>query len=88
MCRHVSRSLARATERHLAETVAEDEQARQAAFLEGQESVLTLVRLARDDARAQLAAVAPRLEPSLSSLVSARLEEVDRRLLSLTPAAG
>jgi len=88
MCRHVGRSLARATERHLDETVTEDEQARQAAFLDGQESVVDLVRLARDDARRQLAAVAPRLEPALNELVSARLEEVDRRLLSLVPAAG
>ncbi len=50
--------------------------------------MLALVRLARDDARAQLASVAARLEPSLSNLVSARLEEVDRRLLSLAPGAG
>ena len=87
MCRHIGRSLTRATEHHLEETMAEDEQARQAAFLDGQESVLALVRLARDDARAQLASVAARLEPSLSNLVKARLEEVDRRLLSLAPGA-
>ncbi|MEA2902501.1 MAG: hypothetical protein QOH36_2388 [Actinomycetota bacterium] len=87
-CRHISRALARATERHLEATVAEDEEARAAAFLRGQESVVDLVRLARDDARRQLAAVAPRLEPALNELVSARLEEVDRRLLSLAPAAG
>ena len=82
MPRHIGRSLTRATEHHLEETMAEDEQARQALFLDGQESVLALVRLARDDARAQLASVAAQLEPSLSNLVSARLEEVDRRLLS------
>ena len=87
-CRHISRSLARATERHQAATVDEDERARQEAFLKGQESVLTLVRLARDDARRQLAAVASGLDPELHGLVSARLEEVDRRLLSLAPAAG
>ena len=87
-CRHISRSLARATDRHIEATVEEDEQARAAAFVRGQESVVDLVRLARDDARRQLAAVAPRLEPALNELVSARLEEVDRRLLSLTPAAG
>jgi hypothetical protein len=86
-CRHISRSLARATERHLQATVEADERARQTAFLEGQESVMALVRLARDDAWAQLARIAPDLDPNLSALVGARLEEVDRRLLSLTPAA-
>jgi hypothetical protein len=87
-CRHISRSLARATARHQEATAEEDELARQGAFGQGQESVLVLVRLARDDARAQLAAVAPRLEPDLHALVSARLEEVDQRLLSLAPDAG
>lgn len=86
-CRHISRSLARATERHFEATAAADERARQAAFQRGQESVMTLVRLARDDAWAQLTRVAPELDPNLSALVGARLEEVDRRLLSLTAAA-
>jgi hypothetical protein len=87
-CRHISRSLARATAQHQGATAEEDEDVRAAAYLRGQESVVELVRLARDDARRQLAAVAPRLEPALNELVSARLEEVDRRLLSLAPAAG
>jgi hypothetical protein len=87
-CRHISRSLARATELHLEATTEEDEQARQEAFQRGQQSVLDLVRLARDDARAQLATVAAELEPTLCALVATRLEEVDRRLSSLVPAGG
>lgn len=85
ICRHISRSLGRATRRHQEATAEEDERARQEAFQQGRASVLDLVRAARDDARAQLSAVADGLDPSLRSLVGSRLEEVDRRLASLTP---
>ena len=84
MCREVSENLARATERDHAAAADEHERATEQAFSEGRESVLSLVRMARDDAKAQLADVAPRLEPDLAALVGSRLEEVDRRLESLS----
>jgi hypothetical protein len=85
-CRHIGRSLAGATRRHQEAAVDEDRQATEEAFAEGQESVLDLVRLARDEARAQLVAVADILEPDVATHVSSRLEEVDQRLERL--AAG
>ncbi len=82
-CWQIGRALARATVRDQEASVDRDLRVTAEAFSEGQESVLALVRLARDDARAQLAAVAVTLEPGLATLVSTRLEEVDQRLESL-----
>ncbi|MEA2901394.1 MAG: hypothetical protein QOH36_1281 [Actinomycetota bacterium] len=85
-CRYISRSLATAAERNLAAAVEQAESAGRLAFSEGQQSVLELVGLARDDARAQLAAVAVSLEPDLTAKITTRLEEVDRRLERLAHA--
>ncbi len=74
MCRQISRSLAGATERDHADAVDEHLKATEVAFSEGQESVLTLVRLAHDDAKAQLADLAITLEPDLAALVGSRLD--------------
>ncbi len=86
ICRRISYALAAATVRHQEAATVEDELARQEAFRQGRASVLDLVRLARDDARAQLAAVAADLDPSRRTIIGSRLEEVDRRLESLSPA--
>jgi hypothetical protein len=82
-CRHISISLARASEQHTEATRAEDEAAVQAAFRRGQEDVVTLVRQARDDAYRQLARLAPTIPPRLASVATKRLEEVDRRLIAI-----
>jgi hypothetical protein len=80
---HIGRSLARATKDDQEAAADEDRRATEEAFTEGQESVLALVRLARDDAQAQLASVAITLEPDVARLVGARLKEVDQRLATL-----
>lgn len=87
MCCHVSRTLARAGSLEVAAEAHEDQRVTEAAYTEGQQSVLALVRLARDDARAQLAALTVSLEPDVAALVTTRLQEVDRRLESLASGA-
>ena len=85
--RRISNSLARATERDAGQSREEDRTERVRAFEEGRETVVGLVRRARDDARRQLANLEITLEPSVASVVQSRLEEVDRRLGSMTEPA-
>jgi hypothetical protein len=63
-----------------------DEGAERAAFLQGRESVVGLVRQAREDALRQLESVRSTLDAPLADLVTKRLEEVERRLHSIEPA--
>lgn len=83
-CRHLSRALEAAAAEHARALQAVDEDAERAAFLEGRESVIGLVRQAREDAMAQLRALRPQLEPGLAELAVRRLEQVDQRLLALS----
>ena len=78
--RHLSQSLDAAAAEHTAAVEAVDAGAERAAFLEGRESVVGLVRRARQDALDQLVALGPGLDGHLADLAAHRLEEVDRRL--------
>lgn len=78
--RHLATALERARDRHAASVHVDDEGAEHRAFLDGQESVIGLVRQARDDALGQLNRLAPRLDPRVAELAADRLEEVERRL--------
>ena len=79
-CRHLALALERAGGRHNASLEALDEGAVRAAFLAGRESVVGLVREAREDALRQLERLEPRLDAQIAELAANRLEEVDRRL--------
>jgi hypothetical protein len=82
---HVTSALGRVSAQHARATQDEDEEAVRAAFLDGRESVVGLVRQARLDAMAQLERLGPDLDARLGQLASHRLEEVDRRLRMLDP---
>jgi hypothetical protein len=82
-CRHLTSTLGRASAEHARSTRAEDEEAVRTAFSEGRESVVSLVRQARQDALAQLERLGPQLDAGLGELAAIRLEEVDRRLRTL-----
>jgi hypothetical protein len=82
-CRHLSWALDRAGARHARSTRAVDEGAEEVAFVHGRESVLGLVRQARDDAFRQLQVLAPRLGPRIAEVAFRRLKEVERRLRSI-----
>jgi hypothetical protein len=84
-CRHLTSALRRVSAQHARATQDEDEDAVRAAFLEGRESVVGLVRQARLDALAQLERLGPELDARLGELAAHRLEEVDRRLRTLDP---
>ena len=86
--RHLDRTLRAAAGRHAASTDALDEGAERAAFLEGRESVVALVRQARDDALEHLRRMQPRLDARVADLAADRLEEVERRLRSIEPGPG
>lgn len=79
-CLHLDVALQRAADRHSSFVETADEGAERVAFLQGRESVVGLVRQARDDALRQLEVLAPRLDPGIAALATARLEEVERRL--------
>lgn len=83
-CLHLSRTLEAAAAEHGRGLEAVDEDAERAAFLEGRESVIGLVRQAREDAMAQLRALRPQLEPGVAELAVHRLEEVDQRLQAIS----
>ena len=83
--RHVTSALGRVSAQHARSTHDEDEEAVRAAFLDGRESVVGLVRQARLDALAQLERLGPGLDARLGELAALRLEEVDRRLRTLDP---
>lgn len=83
-CLHLDIAMQRAADRHSSFVETADESAERLAFLEGRESVVGLVRQARDDALSQLKALAPRLDPGIAALAAARLEEVERRLSTAT----
>lgn len=83
LCRRVGRLVAGASDHHVEVTHDADRQAAQAAYIKGQESVVAMVRQARDDAFRQLAELAAALQPELSALASSRLEEVDQRLIAI-----
>ncbi len=84
-CRHLTLALGRMSARHLSSTGAADEEAVRAAFVDGRESVVSLVRQARQDALRQLELLGPRLDARLGELATLRIEEVDRRLDALEP---
>jgi hypothetical protein len=84
--RHLARALQQAGAQHLEDMEAVDEGAERAAFLQGRESVVGLVRQAREDALRQLESVRSTLDAPLADLVTKRLEEVERRLHSIEPA--
>lgn len=86
--RHLARAFAQVGAQHLAVLQAVDEGAEQAAFLEGRDSVVGLVRQARADASGQLEAMRAGLDPPLADLATRRLEEVERRLGTMAPAGG
>ncbi|MDQ4068288.1 MAG: hypothetical protein M3203_02225 [Actinomycetota bacterium] len=79
-CRHLSQALDRAAAHHAESLEAVDEGTERAAFLAGRESVIALVREAREDALRQLKLLEPQLEARIADLAAARLKEVDRRL--------
>ena len=85
-CRHLSRALDRAAARHARWVEAVDAETERAAFLDGQESVVGLVRHAQEDARRRLQALAPNLDAGIVELAAHRLEEVDRRLRGIETA--
>jgi len=87
-CRHLARALAGAGTRHAVAVRLGDEDAEQAAFTDGQEWVVGLVRQARDDALGQLRAMAPQLDRGIVELAGDRLEEVDRRLTATLSASA
>ncbi len=82
-CLHLARALERAAATHAAAVHAVDKEAERAAYLEGTESVIGLVRRAGQDARAQLVALDGRLDVPLARLATDRLEEVERRLRAI-----
>lgn len=84
-CRHLTSALGRVSAQHADSTRADDEEAVRAAYVEGRESVVSLVRQAREDALAQLERLGPQLDAGLGTLAAVRLEEVDRRLRTLDP---
>jgi hypothetical protein len=86
--RHLASALHRAAAQHAEDIEAVDQGAERAAFLSGRESVVGLVRQAREDALRQLDAVRPTLDPLLAELATHRLEEVEQRLRSIEPAGG
>lgn len=79
-CRHLDMALQRAADRHRSFVETDDEGVERAAFLEGRESVVGLVRQAQEEAARQLSTLAPGLDPAVAALVGARLQEVERRL--------
>jgi hypothetical protein len=82
-CRRLTANLARVSAEHARSTEAEDEEAVRAAFADGRESVVGLVRQARQEAMAQLERLGPQLDAGLGELAASRLQEVDRRLSTL-----
>ena len=84
-CVHLTSALGRVSAQHARSTQDEDEEAVRAAFPDGRESVVGLVRQARLDALAQLERLGPELDDRLGALAALRLEEVDRRLRTLDP---
>lgn len=86
--RHLARAMEQAGIQHQAAIEDVDDGAERAAFLSGRESVVGLVRQAREDALRQLEAIRPSLDARLAELATHRLEEVEQRLRSLEPAAG
>jgi hypothetical protein len=82
-CRHLGRALEGAGARHARYVETVDEGAEHAAFVEGRESVVGLVRQAREDALRQLDVLAPRLDPRIAELASHRLKEVEQRLKAI-----
>lgn len=78
--------LDRAEALYAAEFRAGDTQAMDEAFERGQESVVQLVRMALADARVQLSGRRTEMEPTVSAFADRRLEEVDQRLKTMTPA--
>ena len=81
--RHLAQALGRAARQHAVWVTTVDEEAEQAAFLEGRESVVGLVRQARQDALDQLTVLGRRLDNRLALLATDRLEEVERRLQTI-----
>ncbi|MGH9223495.1 MAG: hypothetical protein ACRD2W_06840 [Acidimicrobiales bacterium] len=79
-CRRISVLLTRASEEYAVQAQEEDRASVEEAFQRGRDTVIDLVRQARDDACRQLRTVETALEPRLATLVSERLKEVDRRL--------
>ena len=59
-------------------------QAVDAAFRDGRDAVIDFAQAAAEEARQRLFALAPALAPRLVEHTAAKLEEVDRRLLSLS----
>lgn len=79
-CLHLSQTMERAAAAHARSVEAVDESAERAAFMEGRESVIGLVREAQQDAQAQLTAAGSRLDAGMAELAAYRLEEVGQRL--------
>ncbi|HWI03140.1 MAG TPA: hypothetical protein VNT52_04830, partial [Acidimicrobiales bacterium] len=77
---HLSVTMERAAAGHARDVQAVDEDAERAAFLEGRESVVGLVRQARKDALDQLGRLGSHLDGGLARLAAHRLEEVEERL--------
>ncbi|HEX3620952.1 MAG TPA: hypothetical protein VHT97_01415, partial [Acidimicrobiales bacterium] len=86
--RHLARALRQAGDRHTADIDAIDEGRERAAFMDGWESVVGLVRQARQEAVRQLDALRPTIDARLADMASRRQEEVERRLETIEPAAG
>ena len=82
-CLHLSQTMEKVAATHARSVQAVDESAERAAFLEGRESVIGLVREAREDAKTQLTAAGSRLDAGLAELATHRLEEVGQRLKAM-----
>lgn len=78
--RHLSQALDRAAASHARTVQAVDADAERASFLEGRDSVVGLVRQAREDALDQLARLGTELDGGLAQLAARRLQEVEERL--------
>ncbi len=81
--RHLTLALGRTSARYANSTESADEETVRAAFVDGRESVVSLVRQARQDALRQLELLGPRLDARLGELAMLRIQEVDRRLGAL-----
>jgi hypothetical protein len=79
----LARELEAGAARYARQLAERDAASEAAAFVEGKEVVLHLVRRARDEAFAHLAQVEWSLPPPLADSARRRLEDVDRRLLKL-----
>lgn len=82
-CLHLSQTMEAAAAAHAASTEVVDESAERAAFVDGRDSVIGLVRQAQQDAKAQLTAAGSGLDARMAEFAAHRLREVGQRLKAM-----